>query len=147
MIALASGIFGLSFLSYGVLLFPFVLILFLFGIAIGVAASAIVLWFGPASEWFVWPIPALIAPFGGVFYPVATLPPWMQVVAYLMPPAAVFDSIRGIVAGQPVSGVALAWSAALSILYLLLGAWVFARVHRHAVRVGLIARYSAETLS
>jgi ABC-2 type transport system permease protein len=147
MIALASGIFGLSFLSYGVWLFPVVLILFVFGIAIGVAASALVLWFGPASEWFVWPIPALIAPFGGVFYPVATLPRWMQSVAYAMPPAAVFDAIRAIVAGQPVSGVALAWSAALSVVYLLLGAWVFARVHRHAIRVGLIARYSAETLS
>ena len=147
MIALASGIFGLSFLSYGVWLLPVVLILFVFGIAIGVAASALVLWFGPASEWFVWPIPALIAPFGGVFYPVTTLPRWMQAVAYVMPPAAVFDSIRAIVAGEPVSGLALAWSAALSVMYLLLGAWVFSRVHRHAIRVGLLARYSAETLS
>lgn len=147
MIALASGIFGLSFLSYGVLLFPFVLILFVFGIAIGVAASGLVLWFGPASEWFVWPIPALIAPFGGVFYPVATLPPWMQIIAWILPPAAVFDSIRRIVAGDPVSVGALAWSGGLAVVYLLLGTWVFARVHRRAVRVGLIARYSAETLS
>jgi len=147
MIALASGIFGLSFLSYGVLLFPFVLILFVFGIAIGVAASGLVLWFGPASEWFVWPIPALIAPFGGVFYPVATLPPGMQIIAWMLPPAAVFDSIRRIVAGDPVSVGALAWSGGLAVVYLLLGTWVFARVHRRAVRVGLIARYSAETLS
>lgn len=64
MIVLAVTIFGLSFFSYGVLLFPFVMILFIFGIAIGVTASAIVLRLGPASEWFVWPIPALIAPFG-----------------------------------------------------------------------------------
>jgi ABC-2 type transport system permease protein len=71
----------------------------------------------------------------------------MQAVAYLMPPAAVFDGMRAIVAGETLSPGALAWSAALSVLYLLLGAWVFARVHRHAIRVGLIARYSAETLS
>ena len=147
MIAMASGIFGLSFLSYGLPLFPFVLILFVFGIAIGVAASAIVLWFGPASEWFVWPIPALIAPFGGVFYPVATLPRWMQLVASLLPPASVFESIRAIVAGRPVSAGSLASSAVLAVVYLFLGTWLFARVHRHAVRVGLIARYSAETLS
>ena len=24
---------------------------------------------GPAAEWFIWPIPALISPFAGVFYP------------------------------------------------------------------------------
>jgi ABC-2 type transport system permease protein len=147
MIALASGIFGLSFLSYGLLLFPFVLILFLFGIAIGVVASAIVLWFGPASEWFVWPIPALIAPFAGVFYPVATLPRWMQGIAAVLPPASVFDSLRRISAGGAAPIGSLAWSAGLALVYLLLATWLFARVHRHAVRVGLIARYSAETLS
>jgi ABC-2 type transport system permease protein len=118
-----------------------------FVIAIGVVASAIVLWFGPSSEWFVWPIPALIAPFGGVFYPVATLPPWMQAIAHLLPPASVFDSMRAIVSDRPVSMPSLAWSGGLAILYLLLGTWIFARVHRHAIRVGLIARYSAETLS
>lgn len=147
MIALASGIFGLSFLSYGLLLFPFVLILFIFGIAMGVGASAIVLWFGPASEWFVWPIPALIAPFAGVFYPVATLPRWMQAISFMLPPASVFDSIRRIVAGDVVPGAALAWSGGLALVYLLLATWVFTRVHRHAVRVGLIARYSAESVN
>jgi ABC-2 type transport system permease protein len=146
MIAMASGIFGLSFLSYGLLLFPFVLILFVFGIAIGVVASAIVLRLGPASEWFVWPIPALIAPFGGVFYPVATLPRWMQVVAGLLPAAPVFESIRQIASGNAVSGGALAWAGGLAVAYLLLATWIFARVHRHAIRVGLIARYSAESV-
>jgi ABC-2 type transport system permease protein len=147
MIALASGFFGLSFFAYGALLFPFVLTLFMFGIAIGLIAIAIVLWFGPASEWFVWPIPALIAPFAGVFYPVATLPAWMQMIARALPPATVFDSMRRIVAGEPVSAAMLAWALGLAVFYLLAGAWIFARVHRHAIRVGLIARYSAETLS
>jgi ABC-2 type transport system permease protein len=146
MIAMASGIFGLSFLSYGLLLFPFVVILFAFGIAIGVLASALVLWFGPASEWFVWPIPALIAPFGGVFYPVDTMPRWMQFIAAGLPPASVFESMRRVVEGQSASASRLAWSSALCVFYLLLGTWVFARVHRQAIRVGLIARYSAETV-
>ena len=37
-------------------------------------------------EWFVWPIPALLSPFAGVFYPLSTLPHWMQVIAHLLPP-------------------------------------------------------------
>src|SRR5580692_6726471 len=60
MIFLASTIFGLSFLAYGISLVPFLLILFLFGIALGVLGAATVLRFGPASEWFIWPVPALV---------------------------------------------------------------------------------------
>lgn len=67
MLILASGIFGLSFFSYGIVLIPALLVLFLFGIALGIAATAMVLRLGPAAEWFVWPIPALIAPFAAVF--------------------------------------------------------------------------------
>src|SRR5258705_5222357 len=91
MLVLASAVFGLSFLSYGLLLIPFLLVLFLFGIALGIFASAVVLRLGPASEWFVWPVPALISPFAGVFYPVATLPAWIQGIAHALPPSYVFE--------------------------------------------------------
>ena len=74
MLVLASLVFGLSFLSYGVLLVPFLLVLFLFGIALGILAAPLVLRLGPAAEWFIWPIPALVSPFAGVFYPLSTLP-------------------------------------------------------------------------
>ena len=60
MIVLASAFFGLSFFGYGPLLVPFLLVLFLFGIALGIVASGLVLRLGPAAEWFVWPIPALV---------------------------------------------------------------------------------------
>ncbi len=147
MLVLATTVFGLSFLSYGIALVPFLLILFAFGIALGIAGSALVLRLGPASEWLIWPIPALVAPFGGVFYPISTLPPWMQVVAQLLPPAAVFEGIRGVAAGRGVSTPALLWSGALAAAYLVLSCWLFAAVYRNAVRAGLIARYSAENVS
>src|SRR5689334_15841064 len=60
MLLLATGVFGLSFFSYGVMLIPVLLVLFLFGIALGIAATGMVLRLGPAAEWFVWPIPVLI---------------------------------------------------------------------------------------
>src|SRR5207249_9400987 len=61
MLVLASAIFGLSFLSYGAAILPFLLVLFLFGVALGIIGAAIVLRFGPATEWFIWPIPALVS--------------------------------------------------------------------------------------
>src|SRR5580658_5980418 len=48
MLALAAGVFGLSFFGYGMLLIPFLLVLFLCGIALGIFASATVLRMGPA---------------------------------------------------------------------------------------------------
>src|SRR5580693_3168783 len=81
MLILARAAFGLSFLIYGAALAPFLAVLFLTGIALGIIGAAIVLRLGPASEWLIWPIPTIISPFAGVFYPIATLPPWMQVVS------------------------------------------------------------------
>lgn len=147
MLLLAMGIFGLSFASYGVMLFPFLLILFLFGIALGIVGCSIVLRLGPASEWFIWPIPAIISPFVGVFYPLSTLPPWMQYISRALPPSYVFEQMRRILSGETPSTNALIVGGGLAILYILLACWLFRVVHRHAVRTGLIARYSAESIS
>ncbi|MDT5156717.1 MAG: type transport system permease protein [Acidobacteriota bacterium] len=147
MLILATALFGLSFAAYGLLLVPFLLVLFLFGIALGIVGAAVVLRLGPASEWFVWPIPALVSPFAGVFYPLSTLPVWMQYVARGLPPSYVFEGMRSIVSGGTPSWAALWWGVGLALVYVLLACWFFARVYRHAVRTGLIARYSAESVS
>lgn len=147
MLLLASGIFGLSFLVYGLALFPFLLVLFLFGVALGILGSGVVLRLGPAAEWFVWPIPALVSPFVGVFYPLSTLPPWMQWLAHLLPPAYVFEGMRTILAGGAAPARMLALAAVLAAAYVALACWFFARVYRYAVQTGLLARYSAESVS
>ena len=147
MILLATLCFGLSLFAYGLMLLPFLLILFLFGIAIGIFGSAIVLRLGPAAEWFIWPIPAFLSPFVGVFYPVSTLPAWMQTLAHLLPPSYVFESMRAILAGHAVSWGSLLWSGGLAMMYIMLACGYFTKTYRHTVRTGLLARYSVESLS
>jgi ABC-2 type transport system permease protein len=147
MVVLATALFGLSFFVYGVMLVPFFLVLFMCGIALGILGSSMVLRLGPPAEWFVWPIPAIVSPFVGVFYPLSTLPRWMQYISLALPPSYVFEGMRAIVSGTSSSPRGLIVGAALAVLYILLACWFFARVYRHAVRTGLIARYSAETLS
>jgi ABC-2 type transport system permease protein len=146
MLVLATLVFGLSFISLGLMLIPFVLVLFLFGVALGVVASALVLRLGPASEWLVWPMPALLSPFVGVYYPLATLPAWMRDVGYLLPPSYVFEGMRALIDGKPFSGASLLIGSALAILQVLLAGYFFARVFRYTVRTGLLARYSAESV-
>lgn len=147
MLFIAVIIFKLSLLIYGLTAIPFILVLFLFGIAIGIFGSALVLHFGPASEWFIWPIPALLSPFVGVLYPISTLPHWMQQVSRILPPSYVFEELRRLVSGGTVSVAPLIWSGILAVGYILLAYWFFVKVYRNALRTGLIARYSAESLS
>lgn len=147
MLVLAVVLFGLSFILYGGLLVPFLLVLFLFGIALGIVGCSFVLRFGPSAEWFVWPIPAILSPFAGVFYPITTMPPWIQWIAHALPPMYVFEGMRAIVTGEAMSMSSLAIGAALAVIYVLGASFVFTWVYRNAVRTGLIARYSAETVT
>ncbi|MBF0216095.1 MAG: ABC transporter permease [Candidatus Omnitrophica bacterium] len=147
MLFIACFMFKLSVLVYGLMAIPFILVLFLFGISIGVLGSAIVLKFGPAAEWFIWPLPALISPFAGVLYPVSTLPVWMRPVSWILPPSYVFEGLRAIVSGGKADGTALLFGVCLSLLYVFLAYRVFVKVYKNALRTGLLARYSAETLS
>ncbi len=147
MLGLATAVFGLSFFSYGSSLVAFLLVLFTFGIALGIIGCSVVLRLGPSAEWFIWPIPALLSPFAGVFYPIATLPGWMQLIARLLPPSYVFEGMRAIVLGRPFQLSSLAGGAVLSVAAVFVACAVFTHVYRHAVRTGLIARYSAENVS
>jgi len=150
MLFLARAVFGLSWFVYGAAFVPFLLVLFLFGIGMGIFGSAVVFRLGPASEWLIWPIPAILSPFAGVFYPLATLPHWMHGISYLLPASYIFKGMRKIVAGgtqeASVEWSSLLLATGLSVAYILLACWFFSRIYRHATRSGLIARYSAETV-
>jgi ABC-2 type transport system permease protein len=143
---LIAAAFKLSLLVYGLMVLPFLFVLFLFGIALGIFGSALVLRFGPASEWFIWPLPALVSPFVGVLYPVSTLPHSMQWVSHFLPPSYVFEGLRAIVSGGTASGMALVIGGCLAVGYILLAYGFFTKVYKNALRTGLIARYSAENL-
>jgi ABC-2 type transport system permease protein len=147
MLVFARVAFGLSLLQFGIGLAPFIFVLFVTGIALGVMACSLVLRFGPASEWLIWPIPTVLAPFAGVFYPISALPPFMRVISAVLPPSYVFEGMRTVVAGGDPSWSGLGVASLLALLYLLVACWLFARVYKVAIRSGLIARYSAETVS
>ena len=124
------------------------MVLFLTGIALGIFGAAIVLRLGPASEWLIWPIPTLVSPFAGVFYPIADpagldaghlhgccrRPTCSRACAPWWP-------------DKPAPWDRLALGGGLAVAYLALACLLFAVVYRYAIRTGLIARYSAETVS
>jgi ABC-2 type transport system permease protein len=55
--------------------------------------------------------------------------------------------MRTIMTGRTISMMSLVIGGALAVFYILGASVVFTRVYRKAVRTGLIARYSAESIS
>ncbi len=146
MLLFAYAVFSYTIAAYGLLAVSFLFVLFLTGIALGILGVSIVLRYGPSAEWFIWPLPAVAAPFVGVFYPVDTLPDWMQTISTILPPTYVFDGVRAVISGEGFSLTHLGLGAGLAVLYIVLAYALFLSVYRRALKTGLIARYSAETV-
>lgn len=147
MLAIATLFFGFSFFTYGLMALPFVFVIFLSGIALGLAGTAILLRFGPSSEWMIWPLPALFSPFVGVFYPVSVLPAWMQAISVALPPSYVFEALRKLIQDGQVDFGSLWVGLCLSIIYTAVAQLLLVRTYNGALRSGLIARYSAENVN
>ena len=145
--SVAVLVFGLPLPAISISLLVLVLILVLFGISLGIFSASLVLRLGPSAEWFAWPIPAVMQPFVGVFYPIAILPGAAQWISYALPPSYVFEGLRAIFSGHGIDWTLSLFALALSAAYLCLAGYIFVRTYRWALRMGAIARYSAESFS
>jgi len=149
MVSIAGLAFGYNIFKIGFFLLPFVSILFVFGIAMGVLMSAIIFRLGPSGEWLGWPVPLVLSIFSGVYYPISTLPGVLQIIAKLMPPCYVFESMRSILATGTFGTdlyVNLVIGASLAILSLLTAYRFFVGIYRYNLKTGAIARFNAEAL-
>ncbi len=147
LLCMSSWLFDLSLLTHGPAMASLLFTLFVFGIALGIASCALVLRFGPPAEWFVWPIPAIMAPFVGVFYPLSILPGWMRMIGHCLPPSHAFAQLRTLIGGTEVPLLATLPALGLALLWLVLAGLLFGGVYRSVMRSGLIARYSAEHIT
>ena len=91
---LAIPLFGYSVFGLGLPLLAFWSLLLVFGWAIGLALCGLLLRFGLAAESYAWASVFLLAPFSGVYYPVTTLPGWLQPLAWCLPTTHVFEGMR-----------------------------------------------------
>lgn len=148
-VAIAAVGFGYNTLKIGLLLLPFVFILLLFGIAMGIFVSAIIFRLGPSAEWLAWPIPMVLSIFVGVYYPVSTLPAGLSTISLAIPASYVFESLRSILSANATPQnllVNLVIGGLLSIIYLLLTSAFFIHIYRKNLKGGNIARFNAEAL-
>ena len=96
MTLLAYFFFDFNFYSIGLPLIAFFCNLIFTSWSVGIFVSGLVLRNGLGAETFAWSIMFLFLPLTCVYYPVAVLPPWLQAVAWSLPPTYVFEGMRAL---------------------------------------------------
>lgn len=135
---LAVAFFGFSVYSLGFPLVGFFFNLLVMGWAIGLVMSGVVLRFGLGAESLAWVAVFAIAPISGIYYPIAILPEWLQIVAWVLPASHVFEGMRAILIDHTYRAD-LMWTASLlNVVYLAAGNAVFFAFFRAARVRGLL---------
>ncbi|MCC7017716.1 MAG: ABC transporter permease [Rhodospirillales bacterium] len=137
---LALPIFGFWVFSIGLPLYAFFVNLLVMGWWVGLFVSAVVLRYGLGAENICWAVLFLIAPIACVYYPVATLPGWMQAVAWTLPTGYVFEGMRAVLLGEGFRVDLLLGAVALNAVYGALAALFFLKMFDVARVRGLLLR-------
>jgi ABC-2 type transport system permease protein len=93
---LAIVFFGFNLYGLGFALAAFFCNLILTSWAVGIFVSGLVLRNGMGAENMAWTIMFIFLPLTCVYYPVTTLPVWLQPIAWALPPTYVFEGMRAL---------------------------------------------------
>ena len=139
-VLLSGPIFGFSLFELGLPFFGFFLALLLFGWAMGLAVISVIFRQGQGAEELAWAVVFVMAPLCCVYYPVDTLPGFIQPIALALTPTHVFEGMRAIVIDGRFDAGALASAFALNAVYLSAAFWFFLRTCAVARNRGLALR-------
>lgn len=139
---IAIPLFHFSVFSLGLPLLAFFVNLIIMGWSIGLLVSGIVLRYGLGAESMAWIAIFAVQPISGVYYPIDTLPDWLQYVAAILPSSHVFEGMRAVVVDHAFRADLLLKAAGLNVIYLTAGFFSFlaffniARVRGQLLHVG-----------
>jgi ABC-2 type transport system permease protein len=134
-ILLALILYHYNLFDLGLPVVGFMLGLIMMGWWLGFFAIAVIIRHGMGAEILAWMMVFLLAPISAVYYPVSTLPEWLQPVALLVPATHIFEGMRAVMFQHHFDSHFLVSAFALNIFYLALSwlyfLWSFRRA-RHA---------------
>lgn len=139
--AIAFGLYHYSLVgSLGIYLIPLIFNLLLFGWAVGVFTSALIIRWGHAAEALVWGIPYLLQPISAIYYPVQILPKWLQSISWCLPSTYVFEGIRSLAMNSLMPATFFWKGLALNLVYFIAAAIFFSFMYRSSQKSGRLGR-------
>ncbi|MCI0400417.1 MAG: ABC transporter permease [Gammaproteobacteria bacterium] len=135
---LAIPLYRYSIFDLGLPLLGFFTNLLVFGWAIGFLICGLLLRYGLGAESLAWVAIFAIAPISGIYYPISTLPHWLQSVAWAIPSSYVFEGMRAVLFEHRFDRELFLNAVVLNSVYLAVGIIVFFWVFRIARVRGLL---------
>ena len=133
---LAIAFFGFNIYSLGLALAAFFANLILTSWSVGILVSGVLLRNGMGAESLAWTLMFVLMPLTCVYYPVATLPSWLQVVAWSLPPTYVFEGMRALVISHEFRTDLMLQACALNAVYFSGAVIAFLQLLKSARRQG-----------
>jgi len=133
---LAIWFFGYNVYGLGLMLVAFFVCLMMAGWSMGLLVSGMVLRWGMGAESLAWALIFGLAPLCAVYYPVASLPGWVQLISWSLPPSYVFEGMRAVMIEHVMRADLLITAFALNIVYLSAASWWFLNCLKGARREG-----------
>ena len=135
---LAIPLYHFSIFDMGLSLVAFLAVLMAMGWSLGLAICGGILRHGMGAESLAWTVIFALAPLSCVYYPVTTLPTWLQPVSWALPSTYVFEGMRAVLFGQRFRADYFLTALGLDLVYLALGAVIFFIAFRDARRRGAL---------
>ncbi|MGE4528419.1 MAG: ABC transporter permease [Rhodospirillaceae bacterium] len=135
---LAIALYGFNIYDLGLPLVAFFANLMVMGWSVGLLTAGLVLRFGMGAESLAWVLIFGLSPLAGIYYPISTLPGWLQHVAYALPPAYVFEGMRAAMFDHVFRWDLFVRAVALNAVYFSALAAFFLHMVRVARRKGLL---------
>jgi ABC-type polysaccharide/polyol phosphate export permease len=129
-----------STFDLGLPLIAFFFNLMMLGWSMGLIITALILRNGLGAESLAWMAMFILSPLSWVFYPVSTLPGWLQGIAFALPSSHVFEGMRAVMFTGAVRLDVMALAFGLNLLYLAAAGLFFLHTFKVARRKGLLLR-------
>ena len=139
---LAWGLYAFNIMDIGgTAIAVFTSLLLLFGWVIGIFIAALIFRYGLRIQVLAWSVGFIIQPFSCVFYPLDSMPGWVQAIAITLPSTHVFEGLRYAIATGELAWRPLLLSFGLTALLFILSLAYFQYALYQAKKLGLLTRF------
>jgi ABC-2 type transport system permease protein len=140
MALLAFIAYSFNIFTFGLNLIPFVINLLIFGWALGLFITAVILRYGTSAQVLAFGIIFVVQPFTAVFYPVSVLPGIIKYIALALPSTHVFEGMRAVVATGGIPAFNFTMAIILNIIYLILASMFFYKMFSRVKEKGTMLK-------
>jgi ABC-2 type transport system permease protein len=137
---LAWALYAFNIFPFLPELLPFCAILMHFGLALGILITGMIFRYTTKIQGLAWSFAGLLMPVSCVFYPLASLPSWLQAISWMLPTSHAFEGMRQVLLGKELAITHVWWGLGLDVVYIALAVVAFRIVFEKARSRGLLVK-------